>query len=683
MFFLASHAASLPQRPNIVIVLVDDMGWSDIGPYGGEIKTPTLDRLAGEGIRFTRAYNTSKCNPSRTCLLTGIYAQEAGIVNDPDVMRNIATIGEVLGSAGYRTLAVGKHHGLDNLYDMGFDRYWGLRDGAGNHFNPGLRRDGEPEPAKKTNAATRFWADDGTVFSAEDPAYQHYFPAGFYSTDAFTDKALEFLDEYGHDPRPFLLYLGYTAPHDPIQAWPEDIAKYDGVYEAGYEAIRMARYQRQLASGLIDVSRYPLSPATHSNWNSLSAASKADQALRMKVHAAMVDRIDQGLARVVAKLEELGKYNDTLILFCSDNGASAQLPEFGSGEVGTMERWTHIGLDWANVANTPFRLYKTNSHEGGINTPLVATWINGIDSPGRVEDAPVHFIDFMPTLIELAGAAYPVRNQRNEPVRALAGQSFARAFTNENLDQYRELHWNFRDGEAVLMNGFKVVRNDKTWELYDTTTNRTETQDLFADNLALGNQMIGTNVIWKLLASKLPPDLLEDAFQLAITGTQSLNVLVNDPGNYRKSTLSIIQPPALGTAVVDSLTSEIRYTPDEETAGLDWFTYRLASPDGIYSQPIPVYLMVGNGTDAAVSLESIRVELLSHTDIRAVLPGLPGFPGTMEYTQDLANPLWQPVNGFGQVANDGIHFLSIPEDSARAFLRFRVASELFSNDGVN
>ncbi|MGC9452752.1 MAG: sulfatase-like hydrolase/transferase [Oceanipulchritudo sp.] len=670
-------------RPNIVIILVDDMGWSDIGAYGGEIQTPTLDRLAGEGIRFTRAYNTAKCNPSRTCLLTGVYAQQAGIVNDPDVMRNIVTIGEVLHSAGYRTLAVGKHHGLDNLYDMGFDRYWGIRDGAGNHFNPGLRRDGEPEPAKKTQVVSRYWADDGTVFAAEDPEFQDYFPSGFYTTDAFTDKAVEFLDEYGHDPQPFLLYLAYTAPHDPIQAWPEDIARYDGVYDVGYEAIRGARYQRQLASGLIDAARYPLSAENHAIWNSLSAASKADQVLRMQVYAAMIDRIDQCITRVVAKLEELGKYNDTLILFCSDNGASAQLPEFGSGEIGTMERWTHIGPNWANVANTPFRLYKTNSHEGGINTPLVATWINGITQPGRVEDAPVHFIDFMPTLMELAGAAYPVRNPRGEAVHPLSGHSFTPAFWNQALDQDRELHWDFGNGEAVLKKGFKAVRYLDTWEMFDTTTNRTETQDLFAANLGMGNQMIGTNVVWKLLASKLPPDLREDAFRLKDNDARTLDVLANDPGNYRRSTLKIVQPPALGTAVVDNLSSGIRYTPKDGVAGLDWFTYRVSSPDGLLSQPIPVYLMVGEPEDAAASLGSIRLEIHSVSDIRAFLTGLPGFPGFMEYTYSLTLPDWRQVDGHGQISGDGVHFLSLPSGPTTVFLRYQFQADAFTVDGVN
>lgn len=664
-------------RPNIVIILVDDMGWSDIGPYGGEIQTPTLDRLASEGIRFTRAYNTAKCNPSRTCLLTGVYAQQAGIINDPDVMRNIVTFGEVLRSAGYRTLAVGKHHGLDNLYDLGFDRYWGIRDGACNHFNPGLQREGEPEPAKKTNVTTRFWADDETVFAARDPDFQHYFPSGFYTTDAFTDKAVEFLEQYGTDPQPFLLYLAYTAPHDPIQAWPEDIAKYEGVYEVGYEAIREARYQRQLTSGLIDAARYPLPPRTHSSWSSLSSASKADQARRMQVHAAMVDRIDQGIAQVVAKLEELGKFENTLILFCSDNGASAQLPEFGNGEIGAIDRWTHIGQSWANVANTPFRLYKTNSHEGGINTPLIATWIDGITEPGRVEDGPVHFIDFMPTLIELAGATYPVRNPRNEPVHPLAGKSFAATFRGYPFESNRLLHWEFRDGEAILKEGFKAVRLFDSWELFDTATNRTETEDLSFANTALVNQLRNENFVWSLLAPKTLPDLATDAFRLTENAPTLLDVLANDTGNYRTTSLEIVRQPSKGAAVVDEASSQIRYTPYANKTGLDTLAYRAISPGGISSQPIPVVLWIGDTESAFADLAASEVALSSGGNIQITYPGLAELPGFVEYTLSLKNPDWQRVDGRGHIEGDSLHYLSLPADTPSVFLRYQLSVEAF------
>jgi arylsulfatase len=463
-----------PARPNVVMILVDDMGWSDIGAYGGEIRTPHLDRLAEQGVRFTRCYNTAKCFPSRAALLTGVYAQSSGMASRPAKIQYAATVGEVLRKAGYHTLAVGKHHGKDNLFDRGFDRYYGLRDGVCNHFNPGLRREGEPEPANRV--LPRIWVDDEKVFETTDPDYQHYFPPGFYSTDAFTEKALEFLDEVGDSQKPFFLYLAYTAPHDPLQAWPEDIAKYKGIYDAGFASIRLARYQRQLNMGLIDAERYPLSPPTHRDWNSLSDAEKADQARRMQVYAAMIDRLDQGIGRILDRLKALGVRDNTLILFASDNGASHQVVEVGTGEIGTLARYASQKQDWANVSNTPFRLYKTYPYEGGINTPLIAHWPKGIQDPGRIEDTPVHFIDFMPTFLELTGAVYP-SSIHQQPVTPLAGISFADVLENRIQPRERTLFWKWRQGEALFDGRYKLVRFDSTrWEVYDTSRNRTETE---------------------------------------------------------------------------------------------------------------------------------------------------------------------------------------------------------------
>lgn len=318
----------IPPRPNVILIMVDDMGWSDVGAYGSEIQTPHLDRLAEEGLRFTNFYNTSKCFTSRSCLLTGVYAQRTGTDTSVSQISNAATLGEVLQSAGYTTLASGKHHGTDNLYDRGFDHYYGLRDGASNHFNPGLRRDGELMPASK--GRTRYWVDDALVFDTRDPSYQSYFPENFYTTDVFTDKAIEYLDQAADTGKPFFLYLSYTAPHDPLMAWPEDIAKYDGVYDAGYAAVRADRYQRQQELGLLSAENHPLSSAGHRNWSDLSASQKADEARRMEVYAAMIDRVDQNIGHLLERLDELGVRDNTLILFCSDNGGSAESTSRGT-----------------------------------------------------------------------------------------------------------------------------------------------------------------------------------------------------------------------------------------------------------------------------------------------------------------------------------------------------------------
>ncbi|MEO0604175.1 MAG: sulfatase-like hydrolase/transferase, partial [Myxococcota bacterium] len=379
-------------RPNIVLILADDLGWSDIGAYGSEIVTPTLDSLATQGLRFTTFTNTAKCFPSRSSLLTGLYAQQTGTATSANSsIANAVTLGEVLGAAGYRTLMSGKHHGLDNPYDRGFDRSYGLRDGAVNFFNPGLQRPGEPDPARKRN--NRKWMRDAQVFEARDPAFQSEFPADFYVTDAFTDEALDYLDTYATDAAPFFLYLAYTAPHDPLQAPASDIARYQGVYDVGYDAIRNARYHRQLADGLLTAGQFPLSTPTHRDWNALSASEQVDEARRMEVYAAMVDRMDQNIGRIVAKLQRLGEFDNTIILFASDNGASDEVVQIGSDPIGTVGRWSSLREDWANVANTPFREYKNDSFMGGIASPLIVHWPQGVVGAGRVVHDPVHLVD--------------------------------------------------------------------------------------------------------------------------------------------------------------------------------------------------------------------------------------------------------------------------------------------------
>ena len=392
-------------RPNIVLIMVDDMGWSDIGCYGAEIQTPNLDTLASNGVRFRQFYNTSKCFTTRACLMTGLYHQQNG--GGLAVLRNAVTIGEVLRTAGYHTYATGKHHSnRENLFNRGFDRYYGLRDGAANHFNPGLQREGEPAPHIYDGAKTNKWCDDALTFTVSDPEYQHYFPIGFYSTDAFTDKALEYLDEWNtaDTGRPFLLYLSYTAPHDPLHAWESDIAKYDGVYDVGYDVIRSARYQKQLDIGLLDSDQYPLSPKqikAKNDWVKLTAEEKEEEIRRMQVYAAMMDRVDQRIGDVMQKLQDIGAYNNTLILFCSDNGANSSTadshPDDPVNTIGTLTRSASVGSSWANVSNTPFRRFKTHTEEGGIRTPLIAHWPNGIINPGRFADKAGHVIDFMAT----------------------------------------------------------------------------------------------------------------------------------------------------------------------------------------------------------------------------------------------------------------------------------------------
>ena len=473
-----SVQAQSDKRPNIIFILVDDMGWSDIGCYGGEVNTPNLDRLAQGGVRFSQMHNTAKCFPSRACLLTGLYAQQCNMSKKHSHFENCTTIASALRQAGYRTLMTGKHHGLDNPYDFGFDRYFGLRDGACNHFNPGFQREGEPDPARKR---------DGRAWCIDDKTIEGYTPPekDFYTTDYFTKYALQYLDEYKNEDKPFFLYLSYTAPHDPLMAWPDDIAKYRGKYKKGYAAIRTQRDKRQREMGLID-DTFKQSEPEHKDWDSLTPEQQDEEDLKMAVYCAMIDRVDQKVGEVLAKVREMGEEDNTLVLFASDNGCSAEMVRSGknspwAGEIGSMARWTSLGGDWANVSNTPFRLYKNYSHEGGVCTPMIAYWPERLKQPGRISEACGHFIDVMPTLLEAAGADYPAAGLRGEAIPPMEGESFLSALEGDDWTRQRPIFWQWSKGKSVRAGQWKLVSWDGNWELYDMDVDKTETRDLAAE----------------------------------------------------------------------------------------------------------------------------------------------------------------------------------------------------------
>ncbi|CAA6678561.1 MULTISPECIES: arylsulfatase [unclassified Lentimonas] len=478
-------AYAYAEKPNIIFILVDDMGYSDIGCYGGEIKTPALDRLAENGLRFTQMHNTAKCFPSRATLLTGLYAQDCGMSKRLDRFTQGVTLGEVLKTAGYRTLASGKHHSRESLYERGFDRYFGLLDGANNHFNPGLPREGEPKPAQKS-PGRRHWAIDEQVLQPYTPPEKD-----FYSTDHYTQKAIDYLETYKDEEAPFFLYLAYTAPHDPLQAWPEDIAKYKGTYQVGYETVRNARIEKLKQLGIVAKDARISAPA-HQDWDRLSENQQAVEARKMAVYAAMIDRVDQNIGKLISKLEALGKFENTLILFAADNGSSAEMAESrihpegqraGDGlsieKLGNIDYWASLGGDWANVSNTPFRENKASSYEGGTCTPFIAHWPDGIQNPGSINHAFVaHFIDVMPTLVELAGAEYPTAHQ-GQAVPPMAGKSFAAQLKGDlTSPRTRTLYWEFANGRAIRQGDWKAVAEKSNWELFDMSTDRNETTDL-------------------------------------------------------------------------------------------------------------------------------------------------------------------------------------------------------------
>lgn len=463
------------QTPNIILISADDLGWSDIGCYGSEINTPNIDKLADMGMRFTNFQNTSKCFPSRASLITGVYAQDCGYDKNPnDPLKNSVTIGEVLQKAGYRTYWSGKHHGKDNPYDRGFDHYYGLKDGCCNFFNPGEQRDGEKKPAqKRTN---REWCIDSALFAPYTPQ-----EPDFYATDYFTNYALDYISEAKERTQPFFLYLAYTSPHDPLMAWPEDIKKYKGKYDEGYATIRKKRFEKQKAIGLID-STYHLSEPTFKAWKSLSEEERLFESQKMEVYAAMIDRMDQNIGRLLSHLETLDLAKNTLIVFVSDNGASNEVVSLDNDDdhapLGSMERWVSLGKDWANVCNTPFRYFKNYSYQGGINTPLIAYW------PGKIKakshsDFSGHFIDIMSTFVDITDAKYP-QTHKGDSIVPMRGISLLPALKGKDIERNAPLFWHWKKGSAVRLRNWKIVKNgeNKAWELYNMADDPCETKNL-------------------------------------------------------------------------------------------------------------------------------------------------------------------------------------------------------------
>ena len=479
-------------KPNIVLILADDLGWSDIGCYGSEVMTPNLDWLAANGVRFTQMYNTSKCNPSRAALMTGLYAQQVGYeASYQQPLINGITLGELLQSAGYRTLWAGKHHGFDHPMDRGFDRYYGLKEGASNHFNPGPQRAGEAPPAQKR--PDRPFYEDRVLYQPYSP------PTDYYSTDYFTKYALAWLEEYRQEEKPFFLYLSYTAPHDPLMAWPEDIAKYNGKYDAGYEAIRQARFEKQKKLGLLD-AKAVLSENSHVAWNSLSDSLKKIESQKMEVYAAMIDRMDQKIGELIQKLRDLNKLENTLFIFLSDNGASAEMVNIpGNGQIGTVGHWTSLGENWANVGNTPLRFFKNNSHEGGIKTPLIISWPKGFPNRGSMSSFPAHLIDIMPTLAEISGAKYP-KEHEGKFVFPMEGTSLVPAILEKQQNRENPLFWEWSTGRAVRKGDWKLVAFGKNaaWELYDLKQDPFETKDLASQNPGKVKELSSLFQEWKM-----------------------------------------------------------------------------------------------------------------------------------------------------------------------------------------
>ncbi len=460
-------------RPNIVLIMADDLGFSDLGCYGAEIRTPNLDQLARKGLRFSQFYNTAKCHSSRVSLLTGLYCDQAG----SNSLSRGTTIAEVLRTAGYSTAMSGKWHLSGNPVEFGFQHYWGHLSGATNFFTG--------------DNTFRLGAEKWKV-----PARLNDKP--FYVTNAITDFAINFIDEMvpgkteGASENPFLLYVAYNAPHYPLQAPEEEVAKYKGVYDAGWDELRMKRYLRQLESGLFP-REFKLSPRPRHvpAWKSLSAKDKKWEARRMEVFAAMVDVVDQNIGRLISHLKKKGVWENTLFLFCSDNGACPFERTRGKDlEPWDPESYWCYDVGWAHVGNTPFRLYKQNQHEGGISSPLIAHWPKGLESKtagtsdgvskdhGPVTHQPGHLIDFMATFLELGEATYPEK-VGSRIIDPLQGKSLVPIFRGRQRNGHQTLYQHFGTDRALRQGDWKVVAaKGGRWELYNLAEDRTELNDL-------------------------------------------------------------------------------------------------------------------------------------------------------------------------------------------------------------
>jgi len=509
---MASTSHAQAPRPNIIVIMSDDMGYSDIGCYGGEIDTPNLDSLAEGGLRYTQFYNTGRCCPTRASLLTGLYAHQAGIgqmTNDAgqlgykgDLGRDAMTMAEVLKTAGYSTYMAGKWHVTKQLkpdgdksnwpMQRGFDKFYGTIIGAGSLFDPWTLTRGNK-----------------AITPDNDEEYK---PKQYYYTDAISDNAVSFVREHVKQPKenPFFMYVSYTAAHWPMHALEKDIAKYKGKYDAGYEVIRKARYEKMKKLGVI--KDWTLSPAPQT-WKDFSEKDRAWELRCMEVYAAMVDSMDQGIGRLVKSLEETGQLDNTLILFLQDNGGCSEnygrtvrknpatgvkpmgkdelqtqmIPErsreghpvlMGPGVMpGPSETYIAYGRNWANVSNTPFRQYKSHNHEGGIATPLIAHWPKGISARKELRYESNHLIDIMATCVDLSGATYP-KEYKGKKIQPMEGRSLAPSFMKDRNVE-RVLMWEHFGNAAIRKGKWKLVRlGRKDWELYDMENDRSELNNL-------------------------------------------------------------------------------------------------------------------------------------------------------------------------------------------------------------
>ena len=493
-------------RPNIILILADDMGYSDLGCYGGEISTPNIDGLAKNGIRFTNFYNAARCCPTRASLLTGLYPHQVGMggmvqhTDDPQrpagsyqgyLSRNSVTIAELLKDAGYFTSMSGKWHVGEAKKDWpmnrGFDEYYGLISGAANYFDitkmirPGIERhfaDGMEEHIPK--------------------------PDGYYMTNDISNHAISTIKDQQQREQPLFMYVAYTAPHWPLHALPEDIEKYKGHYKMGWDSIRTQRYERMKELGIVDESfalaaRDSKVPA----WEEMG--NKALLERKMEVYAAQIDRMDQGIGDIIRELKDVGEYENTIIIFLSDNGACAESGLYGNNWWGNdvmpggPDSFQSYGRGWANACNTPFRMFKQWAYEGGISTPLVMHWPSHIKQKGGISRSQGYITDIMATLVDVAGAEYP-ETYKDEKIHPLHGKSLLPLLEGRERIGHENLFWEHVGNMAVIHEKWKLVsqqrEGDGSWQLFDLETDRAEQNDLAREYPKLTQELLQKYQEW-------------------------------------------------------------------------------------------------------------------------------------------------------------------------------------------
>lgn len=487
----AAKSAQTNGKPNIIVIMLDDMGYSDIGCFGSEIPTPNIDRLAERGVRYTNFYNTGRSCPSRASLLTGLYSHQAGIggmSEDGEDMnrekskmdhgvygyrgalnRDCVTFAEVLKTEGYHTYMTGKWHvGLIGQekwpLQRGFDRFYGILAGATSYFRPsgerGLTLDNEQLPPPESE---------------------------YYTTDAFTDKALEFIDSH-EDDNPFFLYLAYNAPHWPLHAKQSDIDKFIGKYDVGWEAIRQARYDKMVKLGIID-KNWGLAEWENRSWSELTARQRKESAYRMAVYGAQISCVDQNVGKLISYLEKSGKFDNTLIIFFTDNGACAEnYSESGGGAFGQINNPEKSGVisygkPWAQVSNTPFRKYKVRAYEGGISTAFIMSWPEKLSEyNGEIRRNTCFLPDIMATLVDVSGATYPQTFHSGNRIQPMVGKSMIPTVYDPKAEIHEYIYGEHESNCYVRWKQWKAVKDidGLHWELYDIEADRSERNDLSA-----------------------------------------------------------------------------------------------------------------------------------------------------------------------------------------------------------